>query len=156
MAVPDPQKVLIQNRRAHHEYFIDETLEAGLVLYGTEVKSLRQGRANLRDSFITIKHGEVFVVGFHISPYEHGNIFNRDPLRDKKLLLNKAQIRKLQAQTMQKGAALVPLSVYFSGNYAKMKIGVGRGKKLYDKRETLKQKDDRREMERAFRERQKA
>ena len=149
------KKIAIQNRRARHEYFVEDRVEAGLVLSGTEVKSLRKGRGNLQDSYIQIREGEAFVLGFHISPYEQGNIFNRDPLREKKLLLHKAEIRKLQAQVMRDGYTLIPLSVYFSKNRAKLEVGVCKGKKLYDKRAAAKGKDDAREMERAFRERQK-
>ena len=134
---------------------MEDRVEAGLVLSGTEVKSLRKGRGNLQDSYIQIREGEAFVLGFHISPYEQGNIFNRDPLREKKLLLHKAEIRKLQAQVMRDGYTLIPLSVYFSKNRAKLEVGVCKGKKLYDKRAAAKAKDDAREMERAFRERQK-
>lgn len=148
------KKIAIQNRRARHEYFVEDRVEAGLVLSGTEVKSLRKGRGNLQDSYIQIREGEAFVLGFHISP-EQGNIFNRDPLREKKLLLHKAEIRKLQAQVMRDGYTLIPLSVYFSKNRAKLEVGVCKGKKLYDKRAAAKAKDDAREMERAFRERQK-
>ena len=141
------KKIAIQNRRARHEYFVEDRVEAGLVLSGTEVKSLRKGRGNLQDSYIQIREGEAFVLGFHISPYEQGNIFNRDPLREKKLLLHKAEIRKLQAQVMRDG--------YTLKNRAKLEVGVCKGKKLYDKRAAAKAKDDAREMERAFRERQK-
>lgn len=151
MAKTKDRSVLIENRRARHEYFVEETLEAGLVLFGTEVKSLRQGRANLQDSYIALQDGEAFVIGFHISPYEQGNIFNRDPMREKKLLLHKSEIRHLDQATRRDGYTLVPLKVYFSGNRAKMLVGVCKGKKLYDKRATIKQRDDQREMDRAFR-----
>ncbi|MBE5780304.1 MAG: SsrA-binding protein SmpB [Clostridiales bacterium] len=144
------KKVMVQNRRARHEYFIEETMEAGMALYGTEVKSIRQGKANLNDAFIRVKNGEAFVVGMHISPYEQGNIFNRDPLRDKKLLLHKREIAKLSESNMKEGYTLIPLSIYFYGNYAKMEVGICKGKKLYDKRQALKEKDDRREMDRAM------
>ena len=143
------KKVMVQNRRARHEYYVEETMEAGLSLFGTEVKSIRQGKANLTDAYIRVRNGEAYVVGMHISPYEQGNIFNRDPLRDKKLLLHKREIAKLNASTMREGYTLIPLSVYFYGNYAKMDVGICKGKKLYDKRESLKQRDDKREMERA-------
>ena len=149
------RKLIANNKKAYHDYFILEKYEAGIVLHGTEVKSLRKGRGNLQDSYIQIREGEAFVLGFHISPYEQGNIFNRDPLREKKLLLHKAEIRKLQAQVMRDGYTLIPLSVYFSKNRAKLEVGVCKGKKLYDKRAAAKAKDDAREMERAFRERQK-
>ena len=142
------KKVVVQNRRARHEYFIEEELEAGIALFGTEVKSIRMGKANLADAYIRIRNGEAFIIGMHISPYEKGNIFNRDPLRDKKLLLHKREIRKLNALQMQQGLTLIPLSVYFLGNHAKVQLGVCRGKKLYDKREALKKKQDQREMQR--------
>ena len=151
MAKTKDRSVLIENRRARHEYFVEETVEAGLVLFGTEVKSGRHGKANLQDSYIALQNGEAFVIGFHISPYEQGNIFNRDPMRDKKLLLHKSEIRNLDMATRRDGYTLVPLKVYFSGNHAKMLVGVCRGKKLYDKRATIKQRDDQREMDRAFR-----
>ena len=144
------RKSAIQNRRAHHEYFVEDRIEAGLVLGGTEVKSLRKGRGNLQDSYIQIRDGEAFVLGFHISPYEQGNIFNRDPLREKKLLLHKAEIRKLQAQVMRDGYTLVPLSVYFSKNRAKLEVGVCRGKKLYDKRASAAARDAKRDIDRAM------
>lgn len=139
----------IKNRRARHEYYVEDSIECGLVLYGTEVKSLRMGKCNMGDSYAAIRNGEVFVQGMHISPYEKGNIFNRDPMRDKKLLLNKAEIRKLQAQVMRDGYTLIPLSIYFKGNRAKLELGVCKGKKLYDKRATAKAKDDARDMDRA-------
>ncbi|NLA76804.1 MAG: SsrA-binding protein SmpB [Clostridiales bacterium] len=145
-------KTILQNRRARHEYYVEETYEAGLVLSGTEVKSLRAGKGNLQDSYVYIKDGEAFVSGFHISPYEHGNIFNRDPLRIKKLLLNKHEIRALEARAMREGYTLIPLSVYFKGNKVKMELGVCKGKKLYDKRESIKRCDEEREMQRALRE----
>lgn len=138
----------IKNRRARHEYYVEDSIECGLVLFGTEVKSLRMGKCNLGDSYATIRNGEVFVQGMHISPYEKGNIFNRDPMRDKKLLLNKAEIRKLQAQVMRDGYTLIPLSIYFKGNRAKLELGVCKGKKLYDKRQASKERDDSRDMDR--------
>ncbi|MEA4934163.1 MAG: SsrA-binding protein SmpB [Lawsonibacter sp.] len=143
-------KTMVQNRRARHDYFIEETYEAGIALYGTEVKSIRQGKANLADAYIRIKNGEAFIIGMHISPYEQGNIFNRDPLREKKLLLHKHEITKLNGLVSQKGYTLVPLSIYFAGNHAKAEIGVCKGKHTYDKRESLKQDQDKREMEREF------
>ncbi len=152
----DARYVSIQNRRARHEYFVEETYEAGLSLCGTEVKSIRLGKANLNDSFAAIKGSEVFVVGFHISPYEKGNQFNHDPMRDKKLLMHRSEIRKLQGQVSRDGFTLIPLAVYFKGNRVKVELGVCRGKKLYDKRESLKQQDDEREIERTFRQRQRA
>ena len=148
-------KIVSKNRRARHEYFVEETYEAGLALFGTEVKSLRASKLNLTDSYVAIKNGEAFAVGLHISPYEQGNIFNRDPMREKKLLLNKREIRVLEARVMREGYTLIPLSVYFKNNKAKLELGVCRGKKLYDKRETIKKRDDEREMERAMRARNK-
>ncbi len=152
----EARRVSIRNRRARHEYFVEESYEAGISLVGTEVKSIRLGKANLSDSFATIRDGEVYIVGFHISPYEKGNQFNHDPMRDKKLLLNRSEIRKLQAQVMRQGFTLIPLAVYFKGNRLKIELGVCRGKNLYDKRESLKQQDDKRAIERAFRQNQKA
>lgn len=151
----EARHVSIRNRRARHEYFVEETYEAGISLVGTEVKSIRLGKANLNDSFAAIKEREVYLVGFHISPYEKGNRFNHDPMRDKKLLLNRSEIRKLQAQVQQLGYTLIPLAVYFRGNRAKVELGVCRGKKLYDKRESIKEQDDQRAMERAMRQHQK-
>ncbi|MDL2220298.1 SsrA-binding protein SmpB [Eubacteriales bacterium OttesenSCG-928-N14] len=147
-------KTVVQNKKARHEYFVEETIEAGLELFGTEVKSLRQSRANLRDSYVVIRSGEAFANGFHISPYEQGNIFNKDPLRPKKLLLHKSEIHKLEAAVMRDGYTLIPLSVYFKGNRAKMQVGVCKGKKLYDRRESIKQRDDNRQMQRALRDKQ--
>lgn len=152
----EARRVSIQNRRARHEYFVEETVEAGISLVGTEVKSIRMGKANLNDCFAVIRGGEAFAVGFHISPYEKGNQFNHDPMRDKRLLLHRSEIRKLQAQVMRQGFTLIPLAVYFKGNRAKMELGVCRGKKFYDKRESLKEQDDKRDIERAFRQHQKA
>ncbi len=144
-------KVLAQNRKARHDYFVLETLETGLALFGTEVKSMRAGRCNLKDCYAQVKDGELWVFGMHISPYEQGNIYNRDPLRPKKLLAHKAQIRKLNAQQMQEGLTLVPLSVYLSDGRVKLKLGVCKGKKNYDKRDALQQRDTQREMQRAMR-----
>jgi len=154
--VSEARRISIQNRRARHEYFVDETCEAGLSLVGTEVKSIRLGMANLNDSFVSIRGGEAYAVGFHISPYEKGNQFNHEPMRDKKLLLRRSEIRKLQASVTREGYTLIPLSVYFRGNRAKMEIGVCRGKKFYDKRQTIKERDDKRQVERTFRQEQKA
>ena len=148
----DGKKVMIQNRKARHEYFVEDTIEAGLVLFGTEVKSIRKGKANLQDSYISVKRGEAFIWGMHISPYEQGNIFNRDPLRERKLLLHKQEIRYLAEQAARMGYTLIPLSVYFKNNRAKVEVGICRGKKLYDRRESIKRRDDQREMQRAFRE----
>ena len=134
-------KLIAKNPTAFHNYNIDDKLEAGIVLSGTEIKSIRSGKANLKDSYAIIKNGEVYIVGMHISPYEHGNIFNKDPLRDRKLLLNKREINKLIGLTKQKGYSLVPLNMYFKGSIVKIELGVGKGKKLYDKREDIAKKD---------------
>lgn len=134
-------KLIAKNPTAFHNYNIDDKLEAGIVLSGTEIKSIRSGKANLKDSYAIIKNGEVYIVGMHISPYEHGNIFNKDPLRDRKLLLNKREINKLIGLTKQKGSSLVPLNMYFKGSLVKIELGVGKGKKLYDKREDIAKKD---------------
>ena len=131
----------INNRKAYHDYFILEEYEAGIVLTGTEIKSIRNGKINMKDSYAIIKNGEVLVYGMHISPYEHGNIFNKDPLRVKKLLLHKFEIAKLIGQTKQKGYSLIPMDLYFSGNFLKITLGIGKGKKLYDKREDIAKKD---------------
>ena len=145
-------KIVSQNKKAYHEYFVDEKFEAGLELTGTEVKSLRKGAINLKDSFCRIDDGELLVFGMHISPYEQGNIFNRDPYRTRKLLMHRKEIMRLFGQVGQKGYALVPLSVYFKGKWAKMEIGLCRGKKLYDKRDADAERSAKREMERAFKE----
>ena len=145
-------KIVSQNKKAYHKYFVDEKFEAGLELTGTEVKSLRKGAINLKDSFCRIDDGELLVFGMHISPYEQGNIFNRDPYRTRKLLMHKKEIMRLFGQVGQKGYALVPLSVYFKGKWAKMEIGLCRGKKLYDKRDADAERSAKREMERAFKE----
>ncbi len=145
-------KIVSQNKKAYHEYFVDEKFEAGLELAGTEVKSLRKGAINLKDSFCRIDNGELLVFGMHISPYEQGNIFNRDPYRTRRLLMHKKEIMRLFGQVGQKGYALIPLSVYFKGKWAKMEIGLCRGKKLYDKRDADAERSARREMERAFKE----
>ncbi len=145
-------KVVSQNKKAYHEYFVDEKFEAGLELTGTEVKSLRKGAVNLKDSFCRVDNGELMIFGMHISPYEQGNIFNRDPYRTRRLLMHKKEIMRLFGQVGQKGYALIPLSVYFKGKWAKMEIGLCRGKKLYDKREADAERSAKREMERAFKE----
>lgn len=137
-------KIIAKNPTARHNYEIIETCEAGIVLTGTEIKSIRNGKVNLKDSYASIEKGEVYVHSMHISPYEHGNIFNKDPLRDRKLLLNKTQIRKLIGLISQKGYTLVPISLYFKGSFVKVELGIGKGKKLYDKREDLKKKDQER------------
>jgi SsrA-binding protein len=151
-AMAEGRKLIAANRKARHDYFIEDTIEAGLSLVGTEVKSLRQGKANLRDSYVFIKKGEAFVRGLHISPYEQGNIHNVDPLRERKLLLHAREIARLNAQTQQKGYVLVPLSLYFKRGMVKMELAVARGKKLYDKRETIAQRDAKREIERRVKE----
>ena len=142
-------KIIAKNPNAYHNYEILETIEAGIVLYGTEIKSIRAGKVNLKDSYEKKKkNGEVYVYSMNISPYEHGNIFNKDPLRPKKLLLNKKEIHKLIGMITQKGYTLVPTKIYFKGNFVKLELGVGRGKKLYDKREDLKKKEAQRKMDR--------
>lgn len=134
-------KLIAKNPTAFHNYTIEDKLEAGIVLSGTEIKSIRNGKANLKDSYAIIKNGEVYIVGMHISPYEQGNIFNKDPLRDRKLLLSKREINKLIGLTKQKGYSLVPLNMYFKGSLVKIDLGIGKGKKLYDKREDIAKKD---------------
>ena len=143
-------KIVAQNKKAYHDYFVLEKLEAGIELFGTEVKSIRQGKINLKDSWCSIKDGEMFVNGMHISPYEQGNIFNRDPLRVKKLLLHKKEIRRFYANVKQEGLSIVPLSVYFRKGRAKVEIGLCKGKKLYDKREVAAKKDAQRDIARAI------
>ena len=146
-------KIIAQNKKARHDYFVEETYEAGIALYGTEVKSIRAGAVNLKDSYCSFKNGELFVIGMHISPYEKGNIFNREPLREKKLLMHKREILKLQGLTAQKGLTLIPLSLYFSGKNVKVEVGLCRGKKLYDKRDTDARREADREMDRRMKER---
>ena len=146
-------KQVAQNRKAWHDYFIEDKLEAGIELCGTEVKSVRRGNLNLKDSFCGVKDGEMFLYGAHISPYEKGNIFNKDPRRTRKLLLHRREIRRLQAKVQQDGYALIPLSLYFSGPRVKVELALAKGKKLYDKREAAAQRDARREMDRALRNR---
>ena len=146
-----PNKTVAQNKKAYHDYFVLEKLEAGIELFGTEVKSIRQGKINLKDSWCFVKDGEMFVNGMHISPYEQGNIFNRDPLRTKRLLLHKREIKRLYSQVKQEGLAIVPLSVYFLKGRAKVEIGLCKGKKLYDKREVAAKKDAMRNIERGLR-----
>ncbi len=141
-------KIISQNKKAWHDYFVDEKYEAGIELFGTEVKSIRAGNVNLKDSYCDIKDGEIFVVGMHISPYEHGNIFNRDPLRRRRLLMHKREILKLHGQVAQKGFSLIPLSLYFSGSNVKVEVGLCRGKKLYDKRDSIARRDANREIDR--------
>lgn len=140
-------KLVANNKKAYHDYFIEDKYEAGLVLHGTEVKSLRMGKCSIKEAFIRIENGEVFIYGMHISPYEKGNIFNKDPLRVRKLLLHKEQIRKLIGSSAEKGYTIVPLQVYFSDGRAKLEIGLAKGKKLYDKRQDIARKDQKREAE---------
>ena len=135
------KKIIATNPVAKHNYEIIDTLEAGLVLSGTEIKSIRNGKVNLKDTYATIKNGEVYIIGMHISPYEHGNIFNKDPLRDRKLLLNKREINKLYGLIKQKSYSLIPISLYFKGSIVKLELGIGKGKKLYDKRQDIAKKD---------------
>ena len=138
----------MQNRSAFHEYFIEDKVECGIELFGTEVKSIRQGKVNLKEAYAVIEKGECFICGMHISPYEHGNIFNRDPLRKRRLLLHKREILKLYAEVKQQGVTLVPLEIYFVKGRAKLLMGVGRGKKLYDKRDQEAERASKREIER--------
>lgn len=150
MAKKETQKLVANNKKAYHDFFIDESYEAGIALHGTEVKSLRMGKCSIKEAFIRIENGEVFVYGMHVSPYEKGNIFNKDPLRVKKLLMHKYEINKLAGKVAEKGYTLVPLQVYFKDGRAKVEIGLARGKKLYDKRADIAKKDQRREMEKEF------
>lgn len=143
-------KIVAQNKKAYHDYFVDEKYEAGIALFGTEVKSVRAGAVNLKDSYCEIKDGELFAVGIHISPYEKGNIYNREPRRDRKLLMHKKEILKLHGLVAQKGYTLIPLSFYFSGSHVKVELGLCRGKKLYDKRDDMAKADAKRTMERTF------
>ena len=139
-------KIIAKNPTAYHNYNIEDTLEAGIVLYGTEIKSIRNGKVNLKDSYAIIKHGELYIMGMHISPYEFGNIFNKNPLRDKKLLVHKKEINKLIGLVKQKGYSLVPIKIYFKGNFIKLELGIGKGKKLYDKRKDIAKKDAQRQI----------
>lgn len=146
-------KLITLNRKARHDYFVLETYEAGIELFGTEVKSLRAGSVNLKDSWCSIKDGELFLMGAHISPYEKGNIFNRDPLRVRRLLMHKREIMKLFGTIKQEGYSLIPLSMYFKNSHVKVEVGLCKGKKLYDKREDMAKRDAKREMDRAMKER---
>ena len=148
----DSYKLVANNKKAYHDYFIDDTYEAGIVLAGTEVKSVRAGKCSIKESFIKIDKGEVYVYGMHISPYEKGNIFNKDPLRVRKLLLHGSEINKLAAKIQQKGYTLVPLKVYFKGSLVKIQVGLCRGKKLYDKRADMAARDAKRDIDRAMKE----
>ena len=141
-------KMVTQNKKAYHDYFVDEKYEAGIELFGTEVKSIRAGGINLKDSYCRVENGELFAIGIHVSPYEHGNIFNREPLRDRKLLMHKREIMKLQGLMTQKGYTLVPLAVYFKNAKLKVELGLCRGKKLYDKRDSIARAESDREIER--------
>ena len=143
-------KLVANNKKAYHDYFIEDKYESGISLHGTEVKSLRMGKCSIKESFIRIENGEVFIYGMHISPYEKGNIFNKDPLRVRKLLLHKNEINKMMGKIAEKGYTLVPLQVYFKGSLAKIEIGLAKGKKLYDKRQDIAKKDQRREAEKEF------
>lgn len=150
MAKTGGTKLIANNKKARHDYFVEETVEAGIVLFGTEVKSMRQGHCSIKEAFISIDNGEIFVKQMHVSPYEKGNIFNKDPMRVRKLLLHKYEINKIEGSLQEKGLTLVPLKVYFKDSLVKLEIGVARGKKLYDKRQDIAKKDQRREAEREF------
>lgn len=147
-------KTIAQNKKAHHDYFILESYEAGIELCGTEVKSLRAGRVNLKDSWCNIVDGEIFVNGMHISPYDHGNVFNKDPMRVRRLLMHKKEILKLFGTLQQQGLSLIPISLYFKGSKVKMQVGLCKGKKLYDKRASMAERDAKRNIDRALKERQ--
>lgn len=146
-------KIVCQNKKAFHDYSIDETLEAGIQLLGTEVKSLRDGKGNLKDSYVLIKSAEAFLLNCHISPYSHGNIMNHDPLRTRKLLLHRKEIERLRGKIQQKGYTLLPLKIYFKDSYAKVEVGLAKGKKVYEKRETIKEREAKRTIERAMKSR---
>ncbi|MCD8020761.1 MAG: SsrA-binding protein SmpB [Clostridiales bacterium] len=150
MAKSESIRLIANNKKAYHDYFIDEKYEAGIALHGTEVKSLRMGKCSIKEAFITIRQGEVMINHMHISPYEKGNIFNKDPLRTRKLLLHKSEIRKLENQVKMKGYTIMPLKVYLKGSLVKVEIGLARGKKLYDKRQDIAKKDAQREAQRDF------
>ena len=152
MAVKTTMKTIAQNKKAFHDYFVEESMEAGIELCGTEVKSLRQGRVNLKDSWCSIVEGELFLNGVHISPYEQGNIFNRDPMRVRRLLMHKREIMRLLGYVKQDGYSLIPLSLYFKGSIVKVQLGVCKGKKLYDKRADMAEKAAKRDMQRAIKE----
>ena len=146
-------RTIAQNKKAYHDYFVDESIEAGIELCGTGVKSIRQGKVNLKDSWCFIKDGEIFVRGMHVSPYEQGNIFNRDPMRERRLLMHKREIMRLFGRIKQEGLTIIPLSLYFKGSRVKVQVGVCRGKKLYDKREDQARRDAKRDIDRAMKER---
>jgi len=145
--------IVCQNRKAYHDYHIEETIEAGISLLGTEVKSLREGKGNLKDSYVLVKDNEVFLLNCHISPYSHGNITNHEPLRTRKLLLHKKEIERLRGKVAQKGYALVPLKIYFKGSRAKVEVGLAKGKRLFEKRESIKEREAKRTIERAMKNR---
>lgn len=147
------KKIIAQNKKARHDYFVIDTYETGIELFGTEVKSIRQGKVNMKDCYATIRGGEIYVTGLHISPYEHGNIFNKDPLREKKLLMHKKEIMKLFGLVMRDGNALIPLSLYWSGSLVKVELGLCKGKKLYDKRDDAANRSAKREIDRSIKER---
>lgn len=153
MAKTTSTRILAENKKARHDYFIEQSFEAGIELVGTEVKSIREGRANLKDSYAEVRNGEVYIVNMHISPYEKGNIFNSDPLRDRKLLLHKREINKLIGYTSQKGYTLVPLSLYLKNSIVKVNLAVAKGKKNYDKRNSMLERAAKRDMQREFKER---
>lgn len=144
------EKLIAKNPVAYHNYTINDKMEAGIVLTGTEIKSIRAGKVNLKDAYVNIKNSEAFIYGMHISPYEHGNIFNKDPLRTRKLLLNKKEINKLLGMISQKGMSLIPIKLYFKNNFVKLELGIGKGKKLYDKREDIAKKDAERKIQRTL------
>ena len=148
-------KLIAQNKKAYHDYFVDDEIEAGIELAGTEVKSVRLGRVNLKDSYISCKTGEAILIGMHISPYEHGSIYNHEPLRSRRLLLHRKEIKKLIGLTSKQGCTLIPLKLYFKGQYVKLSVGICRGKKNYDKRAAVAERDAKRNMDRAVRERYK-
>ena len=143
-------KLVANNKKAYHDYFIEDKYEAGIELFGTEVKSIRMGKCSIKESFIRIEKGQVYIYGMHISPYEKGNIFNKDPLRVRRLLMHKTEIRRLESKLAEKGLTLVPLQVYFKGSLVKVEVGLARGKELYDKRQDIAKKDARREVERDY------
>lgn len=151
-AIKEKNAVIAQNKKAYHDYFVEEEFEAGIELAGTEVKSIRDGKVNLKDSYVSVKTGEAFLIGTHISPYEKGNIFNKDPLRPRKLLLHKREIAKLIGLSQQDGYTLIPLKMYFKGSYVKVLLGVCKGKKNYDKRAAIAEKDSKRRIDRAIKE----
>lgn len=150
MAKQHGEKLIANNKKAYHDYFIEEKYEAGIVLHGTEVKSLRMGQCSIKEAFISIDDGEIYIQRMHINPYEKGNIFNKDPLRKRKLLLHKSEIHKIFGKSKEKGYTIVPLKVYFNGSLVKLEIALARGKKLYDKRDTIAKKDQQREAQREF------